>query len=285
MSKVCITLVNDNNEYKDIIFDVFDTNIAGKWLDEIAKEYPINEDWRFTGWPNGKTADYYISELNKCIDIINDYEEGTIILRGDADLNHLHKYFEVLRGGILTPNPWFEQSPLQVKNAVCDFNVLIHNYEKLLQSNHLSPTITCTFKGQRFPLNEEDYQFFTYKWKFGTIYINYCEVGKHLLELYGDNDSVVGDDNIRPLEYYSADFKLKFFTDCTDEEFEQYNSGLQLWLKENKEAFSRFKHLSLGFIPVALLNYRDSGLEGLTQRKVIDELSVYSRVGSVKVFV
>lgn len=285
MSKVCITLVNDTDS-KDIIFDLFDTNIAKKWYAEIEKNYPIFEDWRLTGWPNSVwTAEKYIEEIDKCIEIVNSYEPNTITLKGSDDPNHLHKFFETLRGGVLSPNPWFENAPEYVQAAVSNFNVLIHNYEKLLQSHHLSPTITCTFKCDRFILDEEDYQHFTYDWKFGTIYINYCEIGKHLLELYGDNDDVVGDHNIRPLRYYSADFKLKFFTDLPREEFLEFDRKFKLWLEEHSEQFSKFEHLSLGFIPVAELNYDASGFKDLTQREIIDLLSVYTRVGNAKVLV
>ena len=285
MNKVCITLINDSSS-RDVIFDVFDTAIANKWLDEIAKQHPIFENWRFTGWPKSKwTASKYIEEIDKCIDVVNAYQPGTINLKGSDDLNYLHKVFEVLRGSVLTPNPWHTQAPVNVQEAISKFNVLIHNYEKLVQSKHLSPTITCTFGGPRYELAEEDYQHFTYDWVFGTIYINYCEIGKHLLELYGDNDDIVGEDNIRPLTYYSADFKLKFFTDLPREEFLEFDRKFKLWLEDNKSSFNKFKHLSLGFIPVALINYNASRFENLTQREVIDLLSVYTCVGSVKVLV
>ena len=285
MSKILLSLTN-SSESRSIVFDVNDTLIASKWQEEIAKEYPIFEDWRFTGWPKSKwTAEKYIEEINKCIDIVNAYQPGTITASDDP--NHLHKFFEILRGRLDQPSEWYLLAPVNVQKAVNEFNILIHNYEKLTQSKHLSPTITCTFSGPRFELAEEDYQHFTYHWKFGTIYINYCEVGKHLLELFGDEDDVVGEDNIRPLQYYSADFKLKFFTDVLPEDFAKWESKFNVWLDEHKPLFDKlgFKHLSLGFIPVATLNFKESGFEGFSQREVIDQLSVYTNVGSVKVLV
>ena len=285
MSKIILSLTNGTDS-RDIVFAVSDTSIAKKWQDEIANNYPIFEDWRFTGWPNSKwTAEKYINEINKCVATVNAYQSGTIIPSDDP--NHLHKFFETLRGRLDSPTEWYLSAPTDVQQAVNDFNILIHNYEKLLQSKHLSPTITCTFTCPRFELAEEDYQHFTYHWKFGTIYINYCEVGKHLLELFGDDDDVVGEDNIRPLQYYSADFKLKFFTDVPTEEFAKWESKFKAWLAENKPLFDTlgFNHLSLGFIPVATIDYQASGFEGYTQREIIDALNVYTNVGSVKVLV
>jgi len=287
MNKVCITFSNDTDN-KDVIFDLLDTSIAQKWFFEISKKYPIYENSRFTGWPGGRTADYYITEIDRCIKIVNEYEPNKITLVGSDDLNHLHKFFEILRGGVLEPNPWFEQAPAQVQEAICRFNVLIHNYEKLLKSKHLSPTVTCTFSDRdRYELDEDDYQHFTYDWKFGTIYINYCEVGKHLLELYVDDDDVIGEHNIRPLKYYSADFKLKFFTDLPRDEFLKFDSKFQSWINDNSELFKKlgFKHLSLGFIPAALINYTDSGFTGLTQEEIIKQLSIYNFISDVKVVV
>lgn len=285
MSKIILSLSNDSGG-RDIVFSVKDTNIARKWQEQIAQGYPIFEDWRFTGWPNSKwTAESYIVEINKCVDLVNDYMPDTIT--GSNDPNHLHKFFEVLRGPLESPTQWYLDAPVPVQQAVNDFNILIHNYEKLIQSKHLSPTITCTFKCPRYELDEDDYQHFTYHWKFGTIYINYCEVGKHLLELYGDNDNVVGEDNIRPLRYYSADFKLKFFTDVSVEEFNKWETKFKAWLAENKPLFEKlgFKHLSLGLIPVATLDYDANGFCGLSQEEIINQLHTYTNVRSVKVLV
>jgi hypothetical protein len=286
VTKVCITLVNDTSS-KDIVFDVNETSIANKWAGEISNDYPIFEDWRFTGWPDGPRAEYYEQEIDKCIAVVNNYAPNTITKTAASDLNYLHKFFEMLRGGVIDPNPWYENAPANVKEAVSNFNVLIHNYEKLKLSKHLSPTITCTFKGNRYYLEQEDYQHFTYDWKFGTIYINYCEVGKHLLEVFVDNDDVVGEHNIRPLKYYSADFKLKFFTDRPRSEFEEFDKRFRLWCDEHSKFFRRLgiTELALGLIPVAILNYELSGFTNLTQEEIINLLSVYKRVSSVKILI
>jgi hypothetical protein len=285
MSNVAITLTNGVNDYT-LLFDLLNTNIANKWFLEIDKNYPLFEDWRFTGWPDSNwTADTYIQAINECVEIVNRYQPNTIpVADVTTDLNYLHKFFETLRGSVLTPTAWYTSAPSSVQEAVSKFNVYIHNYEKLLNSRHLSPTITCTFNCTRVELGEEDYQHFTYDWKFGTIYINYCEVGKHLLELFTDHDDIVGKHNIRPAQYYSADFKLKFFTNKSRKEFKKFDQRVKTWATDNDDFFKQLgiKQLALGFIPVATLNLQASGFNNLTQVEIIDKLKNFNKVKSVR---
>lgn len=284
MNKIKVTLGNTDSDY-DLVFDLNNTNIANRWFLEIDKNYPIFEDWRFTGWPNSIwDSDRYLQEINNCINIVNEYQPNSIpIADTDTDLNYLHKFFETIRGGTLTPTEWYSLAPDAVQQAVLKFNVYIHNYEKLLKSTHLSPTITCTFKCSRFELIPSDYTYFTYDWQFGTIYINYCEVGKHLLEVFIDKDDIVGEHNIRPLKYYSADFKLKFFTDRPRNEFDNFDQQVKSWVAKNTEVFKRIgiEELALGFIPVAKLNLPLSNLKNLTQLEIINKLKDFVKVKCV----
>jgi hypothetical protein len=43
-------------------------------------------------------------------------------------LNELHGYFERLRGSIESPAPFFAGAPIDVKEALQDFNLHIHRY-------------------------------------------------------------------------------------------------------------------------------------------------------------
>ena len=294
MSKFITTVTNGVEDYT-LIFDLNETDIANKWAAEINKGYSIFEDWRFTGWPDSEwNEESYIQKMNECINTINEYQPGIIqhnayVGMPQETTNILHKYFETLRGGVLTPTTWYDTAPDNVKTALTNYNVYIHNYEKLmLGSEYLSSTITCTFNSQRQLLDETDYKYFTYNWKFGTVYINYCEVGKHLLEMFVDNDNdIVGDQNIRPLKYYSSDFKIKFCSDIPGKEFVKFSSRLHQWLLDNTEKFKALgieeSSYNLGLIPVAVLNYAESNLENLTQKEIIYKLSKFNRVKSVRI--
>lgn len=251
--KFILTITNDIED-KDLVFNVYDTDIAQRWASEIGKQYPLFETDRFQGWPNSyKNLSYYFSELQKQIDIVNAYKGDTITsnISSDQDtLNYLHKFFEDLRGEIDTGTIFYNNSPDHVKEAINQFNVLIHETEHLIRSS-TTPTIVGTFCDRpRIPLEEKDYDLFTIKWKYGEVYINYCEVGKPLLDVFKDNDSHIGEDNIRPQEYYSADFMIKFGTEFPDEYHKKRLLDFNNWYKE--QGFN-FKHISLGMIPVAIL--------------------------------
>jgi len=47
--------------------------------------------------------------------------------------------------------------------------------------------------------------------KFGTVYLNYCEIGKTAEDLAHDNDKYIDKDAFRPFSHYSADFNVAFY--------------------------------------------------------------------------
>jgi hypothetical protein len=254
MSKLLVTLTN-GYEDKSLVFNIHDTDIAQRWANEINCNYNLYESDRFQGWPDSyKNLEYYKTELLKQVDVINGYLPGSIYgfetLENQDILNYLHKFFEDLRGTADEGTEFYRSAPHNVKSAVDRFNVLIHECEHYMRSPN-SPTIVVTFKDRpRFKLLDLDYKLFTFKWKYGEVYINYCEVGKPLLDVFKDKDEHVGEENIRPQSFYSADFMIKFGM-TTPEIF--YNRRLELFNQWFSEQKYNFKHLSLGMIPVASL--------------------------------
>ena len=47
--------------------------------------------------------------------------------------------------------------------------------------------------------------------QFGTVYLNYCEIGKTLEDLVHDRDIYISDDAFKPFGHYSADFNVAFY--------------------------------------------------------------------------
>jgi len=252
------------------VFNVHDTNIAQRWVNEIKQQYPLYETNRFQGWPNShKDVKYYQQELFKQVDIINEYKSGTIYgfenIQGQEILNYLHKFFEDLRGDAEEGTEFYRSAPQHIKFAIDQFNVLIHECEHYIR-NPSSPTIIVTFNHRpRFKLIEDDYNFFTFKWKYGEVYINYCEVGKPLLDVFKDKDEHIGEDNVRPQSYYSADFMVKFGMDTPDV---IYNHRLEMFKQWYSQQDYNFENLSLGMIPVASLE-TGSAYPGYTEVKSV----------------
>lgn len=156
-------------------------------------------------------------------------------------------------------------------------------------TNHPYATIIGTYHNRpRHPLEDADYNYYTFKWEFGTVYINYCEVGKPLLDVFKDQDELVGDDNIRPLHYYSADFQIKFGPSTPDNVYmERLNLFNQWWDIKSDYLKSiglvKNKKLALGMIPVAKLNKDKSQLNELTDVEIVQVLSTYQTIKATEI--
>ena len=110
--------------------------------------------------------------------------------------------------------------------------------------------------------------------------------GKPLLDVFKDNDEVVGDQNIRPLHYYSADFQIKFGPDTLDHVYVEREKKFWKWFDKKKHYFDtlgivKSNKLALGLIPVASLNFEKSKLSNLSQLDIVNKLSQYNTIKSV----
>ena len=244
MFKIILT---NNKEDIALTFKVRETPIAEKWFEELCKNYPVFEDTRFSNW---NLENDLIDNLNEQIDIINSYENiidyKASITTTQHDLNYLHKFFEDLRGEVIIGTPWFHKAPTRIQQALEEFNLLIHHLEEHLRSPGY-PTLVVTFKDRpRYTLTNDDIKHFTFKWKKGTVYINYCHVGKPILDVFKDKDKITN--GIRPQTKYSADFMVKFGPSTKHYIFLLRKLTISIWL-----LFQKFKFVNpnIGYIPVA----------------------------------
>ena len=241
-------ILTNGKEDISVPFTVRNTDIAKKWFIQLLQNYKLYETDRFTNWG----AHDLISELNECIAKVNEYEVcidryiSTSSTDIQKDLNYLHKFFEDLRGDVNRGTEWFNCAPLEIQECVQRFNVLIHKLESETRTkNH--PTVVVTFKDRPIiNLTEQDMAHFTFRWTHGTVYINYCQVGKTVLDVFKDKDSIA--EGIRPQEYYSADFMVKFGPTTPYATYLLRKLYLDSWIKQ--QTF-KFKNLNLGMIPVA----------------------------------
>ena len=264
-----ITICEQKNSAKtyDLDFNIYNTDIAQKWAYEISQNYPLYEQNRFKSWSieSNKEAEI-IKDLNKVISGINKKFEDfiPITVKEGTDqqtLNFLHKKFEILRGRISEGSNLYNTASEATRSYIERLNILIHKYEDFLSSkplpnnpNHPFASIVGTFFNRpRIRLSDEDYNQFTFDWRFGEVYINYCEVGKPILDVFKDEDDIVGIENIRPLHYYSADFMIKFGPEIPQYFHKERVKKLNEWLQNQN--ISNNKYLSIGLIPVAKFIY------------------------------
>lgn len=288
---------SNGGEYR-LSYTVYNTDIAIRWFQclkeqVIKKDNTVKEPDRMYGFPNNDwTEEKIVYELNACIDKLNKDKK---VIHHDAyvgmpqeQLNHLHHYFENLRGGTLTPSDFFIQCDDAQKTALERYNVIIHRaenfYRTIKWSNLHYPRVVVTFNNRnRFNLQDSDYEFFTLKRKFGEVYINYCEVGKPLYDVFKDGDDVVGEDNIRPLRWYSPDFAA-YFHNRKEDSINRFLEGMNNWWDQNNNYLTALGFTkgdpknAIGNIPVAFIDTNES------YSKIIENLCNYNIIDRVEAF-
>jgi len=69
--------------------------------------------------------------------------------------------------------------------------------------------------------------------KFGTVYLNYCEIGKTVDDLTFDNDIYISDNAFRPFDHYSADFNVAFYDQDATKRYPQ----IQNYIEQHSDFF------------------------------------------------
>lgn len=292
-----IVFLNSEMEEFRLNYRVYDTNIALKWFNCL--EYQVlhvsdksAEPDRLYNFPdNVWTEEKLVSELNKCIEIINKRNEVIVhsayVGMPQEQLNHLHLYFEQLRGGTLSPGEYWLGANSEEQEALERYNVIIHRAENFYHNQNAGayyPRLVFRFKDRnRYELSNDDYQHFTLLRNFGEVYINYCEVGKPLYDVYKDGDDIVGEDNIRPLKWYSADFTA-YFHDRKQPSVDRFLNGMNEWWDQNNNYLTALGFTkddpknAIGNIPVAMLE------TDMAQEEVIYNLIDFNKMDRVEVY-
>lgn len=279
-----------------LTYKVYDTDIAVRWfnalVEQCEKNNTIAEPDRLYNFPDKMwTEDKIVNELNSCIDIINQRTQAiqhtAYVGMPQEQLNHLHHYFENLRGGVLSPADYWNNANLEEREALERYNVIIHRAENFYSNQQVSnfhPRIVCRFiDKKRYSMLDDDYAYFTLARKFGEVYINYCEVGKPLYDVYKDGDDIVGEDNIRPLRYYSCDFNTYFFN-RSQNNVDKFLQGMNDWWDQNNNYLTALGFTkgdpknALGNIPVAMIETSKSNQE------IINDLCNYNSMKRVEVY-
>ena len=293
-----VVFLNSNMEEYVLTYKVYETTIALKWF-ECLKNQVLNADNttaepdRMYNFPdNVWTEEKIVNELNNCIEKINGREivitHAAYVGMPQEQLNHLHLYFETLRGGTLTPAEYWLKANNTEQLALERYNVIIHraeNFYRNKKQDSYFPRLVFRFKDRkRYELSDDDYQYFTLHRKFGEVYINYCEVGKPLYDVYKDGDDLVGEDNIRPLKWYSPDFTA-YFHDRRKTSVDSFLEGMNKWWDINKNYLATlgFKKEdpknAIGNIPVAMLESE------LSKEQIISNLIEFNKIHKVEIHV
>jgi hypothetical protein len=280
--------INYNNAF-DLRYELRNNEFVPRWvkcLQLAQKQYPIDDPNRFYGFGTiEEQREKSIAMVSHCVDVINEFKP--IIGRkpqsvSDQDtLNYLHSIFEKYHGLLeqQTEAPW-DSLPATIRKALADLNVLVHRCESVHQG--VFPRHVVTYYGlpKTCKLIKEDYSLFEPYSKFGTVYLNYVEIGKTLEDLAIDNDKYISDDAFKPWHYYSADFNVKFWNDSPDF-IEQLNTKIDYYYNSHKEFFEAKGYprndyrLVRGNLPLAdLINPPNNVLALLEQNPTVTKVTL-----------
>lgn len=226
-------------------FDLLDNPFSKLWQERMASrgDYPLDHPDRFYGFDGLETelrrAESYIQ---KRIATINHYQpviEKEFTNCYDQDcLNYLHNIFERYHGMLDDQtNEYWTNAPVEVRQALAELNLGVHRCESAARGSR--PRFVCTWYGMPKTLHlpqESMLQYGTLCSFFGTVYLNYCEIGKTLEDLANDRDQYISNEMFKPYDYYSADFVVKFWDDSADK-IQDKLAGMQHYYNAHQEFF------------------------------------------------
>lgn len=279
-----IKLGHDNFELR---FRIRSTPLAELWLERMSQRlaWPMDNPDRFYGFGTAQQEqDRATSMIQQCIATINSHQH--IIDREfeytQDGLNYLHNIFEQYHGSLdQQTSEYWQSAPDTVRQALANLNLAVHRCETAMTVPR--PRFVCTWFGM--PKTQQLDVGTMSKWgelqnKFGTVYLNYCEIGKTLEDLAHDNDIYIGDDAFRPFGHYSADFNVAFYSWNLNEKL----ASMQQYVEQHQEFFLargienvyNVKALPLRF-PVADLEYTGTQQELISQirsRQLVREVTI-----------
>lgn len=243
-------------------FRLIDSPITDLWLERMAArdQYPLDHPDRFYGF-NSRRQEILraVEYVQSCICIINSHEfiiDREFSSVNDQDgLNYLHNIFERYHGLLdQQDHQYWKRAPLSVRKALAELNLAVHQCETAAGTNH--PRFVCTWFGlskTKTIAPELLQQYGTLNPAFGTVYLNYAEIGKTLEDLAQDNDIYIADDAFKPFSHYSADFAVRF-ADVDQPAIDNKLRVMRAYYDKNKRFFcERGYHL---FESPELLPYR-----------------------------
>jgi len=281
------------NEQQRVRYTIGDHLLGQKWArcchyDYLLAEKSIVEKnymlqhWEYEpGNPNARDIPALCSEMNRYVDVINTYFDGSAEDRATYHitqyfdpatldqqiLNEIHHHFELLIGQVWSVSEYYKMANWGTKFAIRQLNNLCHEMESLRR-----PGITQSagkwsagiyfpwIPTMRYKFVESDYDHFTQIQEFGNLCLHYAQLGKTPLEAYAGRDEEVFDDNITGLRYLSGEFDIMFMPDKSVESQQanlvQFNSQAFPWIRaRGQDPESKFT--GIGFIPVAKFNRSD----------------------------
>lgn len=183
-----------HNAEHTLTYELFDNRVAEViWNNYQDHNYEYVSRTQFYNW--GETEQEVRAMLDESIDNIRRIKPE--IFTGSDDLNRLHENF---------PDHVHNETG-ELRQWLSMFNYHLHHLEDITRPGLEKRFLISTSAGVPAPqpLELADYNLFTPARLQNHLYMNYPHVGKHILELYGDNDVAVPADHIVPTSILKSD--------------------------------------------------------------------------------
>ena len=224
----------------ELKFQIRDTPIAELWTERMQARghYPLDHPDRFYGFGTLEQEQLRAVEyIQSCIATINAHEplvHRPFEYTQDC-LNYLHNIFEQHHGLLdQQSSDYWSCAPESARKALAELNLAVHRCESVAVSTN--PRFVCTWYGMpkthRLAVDLQE-QHTESQIQFGTVYLNYCEIGKTAEDLANDNDKYISDDAFRPFDHYSADFNVQF----RDQDLTDRYGKVQRYIDQHRDFF------------------------------------------------
>jgi len=255
-----IELGEDNYELK---FRILDTPVANLWLERmnLRHQWPLDHPNRFYNFDSEQQErDRAADMIQDCVAVINSHQpivEREFTSIDDQDyLNYLHHVFEVYHGLLDQQTHEFWQSaPDTVRQALAELNLAVHRCETV--SRDRQPRFVCTWFGmpktEHLPA-ELMQQHGEVNPAWGSVCLNYVEIGKTLEDLTQDQDQYIEDDAFKPWDFFSADFVVRLF-ELSESEVIGKAVSMMNYFDQHQEFFHSRGYSSIGDAKLAPLRF------------------------------
>ena len=238
MSQYLVIKLGDDNF--ELCFRIRTTPLAELWLERMSKRHAWtmdNPDRFYSFGTPAQEQQRAVDMIQQCIATINNHKK--IINREfeytQDSLNYLHNIFETYHGLLdQQTSEYWHSAPNTVRQALANLNLAVHRCEAAMAAP--CPRFVCTWFGMPKTKQLDVDTIQTHgelQIKFGTVYLNYCEIGKTVEDLSHDNDIYIGDDAFQPFGHYSADFNVALY----DWDLNQKLPSMQQYIQQHQEFF------------------------------------------------
>ena len=282
-----LVIVLGRNDPLILEFRIRNTPLTELWVDRMQSrgDYVLDHPERFYGFDTPVQEQARAANIiQQCIVTINSHLP--IITRPfeytQDCLNYLHNIFEKYHGLLDQQNTqYWNTAPLPVQQALAELNIAVHRCESAMARG--DPRLVCTWFGM--PKTERlsaelQQKYGTAEVTFGTVYLNYCEIGKTVEDLAQDNDKYIADEAFKPFDHYSADFNVQFGNRSLLNKYADVDNYIRqhraFFLAHGIENVYNIKAQPLRF-PVADLEYsgnKKNLLEKIAQRQHVQQVTI-----------